>query len=247
MSEDDDHNARRDRKPPRQMPAPLQSPRRSVPRWVGIVVFVVLIGASLSVGGYALGWLRVDSGPPPAPEAVTAKPSVERIVEPFIYSASADHFIFRDMPAPVPDLAFFDSSGRSLSLSDFRGRPIVLNIWAKWCVPCRREMPSLDWLQGKFDPAKLLVLALSADDASDVGKFYEELGLHSLGIYISSTGGEIIKLGLPGFPGTLLIDANGNEIGRKLGPAEWDRPEIVDLLVQHFDLPAPFADAKGSP
>jgi hypothetical protein len=97
-------------------------------------------------------------------------------------------------------------------------------------------MPSLDRLQARFDPEKLLVIALTADDPSAVSKFYAELGLSSLGTYVSATGGETVKLGLPGLPGTILIDAAGNEIGRKLGPAEWDRPEIAGLLSERFGL-----------
>src|SRR2546427_178999 len=72
-------------------------------------------------------------------------------------------FSFPNQPMAVADLQFVDGTGKSISLSDFRGRPLLLNIWATWCLPCRKEMPSLDRLQAKFDPQKFLVLPLSID------------------------------------------------------------------------------------
>ena len=123
----------------------------------------------------------------------------------------------------------------------------MLNIWATWCVPCRQEMPALDRLQEILDPANVLVLALSAEDPARVERFYQEYGLRRLGIFTSRTGGETIKLGLPGIPGTLLIDAHGREIGRVPGPLEWDRPEVIDLIAQKFGLSLPARPASGEP
>jgi thiol-disulfide isomerase/thioredoxin len=162
---------------------------------------------------------------------------------------SSQPFSFLDRPVPVPDLKFVDGSARSVSLSDFKGRPVLLNIWATWCMPCRKEMPSLDRLQAKFDPSKFLVLTLSIDRAGlpTIRKFYANLGLKSLGIYADQAGAALHQLGLIGIPGTLLIDTDGREIGRKLGPAEWDSPEVVALLRSHFGLDAAKATGGNSP
>ena len=207
-------------------------PRRPLPRWLDTLVLIVLIGASVSVGAYAMAWFVFDSSPRPV--KILSVP-IDATAE-----ASSYDFAFPSAPAPVPDLVFVDASGRKVSLSDFRGRPIVLNIWATWCVPCRKEMPSLDRLQAKFDPSKLLVLTLSIDlkGASVVSPFYQELGLRSLGVYVDTTGGAASKLGMPGVPGTLLIDAEGREVGRKLGPAAWDSPEVAEVLRQHLAIAA---------
>lgn len=182
------------------------------------------------VGAYSIAWFVFNSGPPPV--VIESVPIDETA------DASSYDFAFPSAPTPVPDLAFTDASGRKVLLSDFRGRPVVLNIWATWCVPCRKEMPSLDRLQAKFDPAKLLVLTLSIDlkGASVVNAFYQELRLHSLGVYVDPTGGAASKLGMPGVPGTLLIDAEGREVGRKLGPAAWDSPEVADVLRQYLGV-----------
>jgi thiol-disulfide isomerase/thioredoxin len=147
-------------------------------------------------------------------------------------------FSFPDQPVAVADLQFVDGTGKSISLSDFRGRPLLLNIWATWCLPCRKEMPSLDRLQAKFDPQKFLVLPLSIDRGGipAVEKFYEELGLKSVGIYVDQNGTVLNQLGLLGIPASLLINPEGREVGRKLGPDEWDSAEVAAILREHLSL-----------
>lgn len=141
-------------------------------------------------------------------------------------------------PKPVPSLAFADDTGYALSLTDFKGRAAVLNLWATWCVPCRQEMPALDRLQTKLGGSKLQVLAVSIDKqgAAVVQSFYRELGLRSLSIYLDPSGKAPSVLGVDGIPATLLIDAEGREVGRKLGVLEWDSPLVIAALQQAFGL-----------
>jgi thiol-disulfide isomerase/thioredoxin len=162
---------------------------------------------------------------------------------------SSQPFAFLDKPAAVPELNFVDGDERPMSLADFRGRPVLLNIWATWCLPCGKEMPSLDRLQAKFDPRKFLILTLSIDRAGipAVKKFYADLGLKNLGIYVDQSSAALHQLGLIGIPGTLLINPDGMEIGRKLGPAEWDSPEIVALVRDHFGLEESKASEGATP
>jgi thiol-disulfide isomerase/thioredoxin len=149
-------------------------------------------------------------------------------------------FSFLDRPVDLPEIRFVDGDGKGLSLHDFGGRPILLNIWATWCVPCRKEMPSLDRLQAKFDPSQFLVLTLSIDQRGipAVKQFYQELGLKSLGIFVDQSGAVLGLVGAPGVPTTLFLNGEGQEIGRKIGPAEWDAPEAIALLRKHLRLPA---------
>ncbi len=160
-------------------------------------------------------------------------------------SSEAFQFSFLDQPRTLPDLSFVDGEGHALSLGHFRGRPILLNIWATWCVPCRKEMPALDRLQAAIDKSQLLVLPLSIDrkGAPVVKQFYEELGLKVLGIYVDQSGKASSELNTVGVPTTLLIDRDGREIGRKVGPAEWDSPEMIALIREHLGLPASAAKA----
>jgi thiol-disulfide isomerase/thioredoxin len=155
-------------------------------------------------------------------------------------SPSGFAFVFYASPRPLPQFAFADGAGKSLTIADFRGRPVLLNLWATWCVPCRKEMPALDRLQGAIGKSALLVLPLSIDQqgAPAVEAFYRELGLKELGIYTDRSGEVASRLGAPGLPVTLLINRQGHEIGRKLGPAEWDSPHVIALLREHFRLSA---------
>ncbi len=157
-------------------------------------------------------------------------------------SPSSDRFklSFAGQPRAVPDLHFVDAEGHPLSLADFRGRALLLNTWATWCVPCRKEMPTLDRLQAKLGSPEFQVVALSIDrqGVSVIKPFYKELGLKALGIYVDQSGKAAGDLKAPGVPVTLLVDREGREIARKLGPAEWDSPEMIALIRQHLRLPA---------
>jgi thiol-disulfide isomerase/thioredoxin len=141
-------------------------------------------------------------------------------------------------PRQVPSLAFVDEAGHSMSLENFSGRGVVLNLWATWCGPCRQDMPALDRLQAKLGAPRFQVLAVSIDKqgATVVPLFYRELGLQSLGIFLDPGGKAASVLGIEGVPATLLIDAKGREIGRKLGAMEWDNPAVVAALRQSFRL-----------
>jgi thiol-disulfide isomerase/thioredoxin len=145
------------------------------------------------------------------------------------------NFILHEAPKPIASIAFEDNQGRPRSLAEFRGKIVLLNIWATWCGPCRREMPSLDRLQGLLGGADFEVVALSIDRAGldPVRKFYTDVGIRNLAIYIDRSGKATRELGTVGVPATLLIDRDGRELGRLVGPAEWDEPYIVRFL-KHF-------------
>ena len=155
-------------------------------------------------------------------------------------SPDALRFSFYDQPRQLPEIRFTDAEGRERTLADFRGRPILLNIWATWCVPCRKEMPALDRLQAAVGDSELLVLPLSIDrqGVPVVKKFYDDLHLKTLGIYVDASGAASHALKVVGVPTTLLIDRDGREVGRKIGEAEWDSPDMVALLHQHLGAKA---------
>ncbi|GGG52426.1 hypothetical protein GCM10010964_44490 [Caldovatus sediminis] len=143
-----------------------------------------------------------------------------------------------DPPRPVPELRFVRGDGRAAALGEFRGRAVLLNLWATWCVPCRVEMPALDRLQAALGGAEFEVVALSLDRGGPpaVEAFYREVGLRALGAYADPTGEASRALGAVGIPTTLLIDREGREVARKIGPAEWDGPEMVGAIRRHLGL-----------
>lgn len=137
-----------------------------------------------------------------------------------------------DQPRPVSEIRFQDDQGRDLTLADFRGRVVLLNVWATRCVPCRKEMPTLDRLQARLGGKDFLVVALSIDrkGIEAVRGFYKEVGVEKLAIYLDPSGKASHGLAIPGVPTTLLIDREGREVARKMGEAEWDSAEMVALV-----------------
>ena len=142
------------------------------------------------------------------------------------------NFTLFDQPRPVPEVRFADGVGRPRALSEFRGKVVLLNLWATWCAPCRREMPTLDRLQAMLggDDFQVLALAVDRGGIEKVSAFLEELGLRHLEAYVDPSTRAMRALGAFGLPTTLLIDEAGNEIGRLVGPAEWDSAEALALI-----------------
>ncbi|WP_293549317.1 TlpA disulfide reductase family protein [Parvibaculum sp.] len=135
-------------------------------------------------------------------------------------------------PEPVPDLEFHDKDGKTVHLSDFRGRLVLLNLWATWCVPCREEMSALDGLQAALGSDRFQVLALSVDkDGLELARaFLKEVKAGHLGLYNDPTSGANFKVRGYGLPTTLLVSPDGKELGRIVGPAEWNAPEAHALI-----------------
>jgi thiol-disulfide isomerase/thioredoxin len=141
-------------------------------------------------------------------------------------------FVFRKAPEALPEIKFQDAEGKERTLADWRGKVVLLNLWATWCLPCRREMPSLDRLQSALGSDKFQVVALSVDrkGIEAAKKFLNETKVEKLGLYADATARASTDLRVVGLPATLLIDAEGREVGRLLGPAEWDSEEARRLI-----------------
>lgn len=188
----------------------------------GLVAAVAIIGLLEWPGG-GQGADDVTRGDAPAgtPASPSAAPQENAAV-----------MSLHDVPRTLPEVRFADDSGRALALDDFRGKVILLNIWATWCGPCREEMPTLDRLQERLGGPEFEVVALSIDRAGIgvVSEFYAEIGVQHLAKYIDESGKAAGQLNAVGLPTTLLIDREGREIGRHVGPAEWDAPAMVDFL-----------------
>lgn len=195
----------------------------------GVLAFTAtLVAALLAVGvAYRMGALSPDRET--ARSVATSFPASPRAGKPFAFSKPA-------APRPLPELRFMDGAGRDTSLSAFRARMVLLNIWATWCGPCREEMPSLDRLQARLGGTDFQVVPLSIDRQGlpTVKAFYRELGLGHLGIYVDVSGRAAGDLGIVGIPATLLVDRRGREIGRVMGPAEWDSEEVIEVLRRYL-------------
>jgi thiol-disulfide isomerase/thioredoxin len=143
-------------------------------------------------------------------------------------------FVIHEAPMPVGAIRFADGQGRVLSLADFRGKVVLLNVWATWCAPCRTEIPALAHLNAELGGAELAVVAVSIDHGGieSVRRLLAELGTHNLEMYIDTSGQVMRTVRAIGLPTSLVIDREGRELGRISGAAEWDAPETIEFL-QH--------------
>jgi thiol-disulfide isomerase/thioredoxin len=145
-------------------------------------------------------------------------------------------FAVADPSRRLPDLAFRDAAGAERHLSDWRGRTVLLNLWATWCVPCRKEMPALEALQAKLGGPSFEVVAVNIDtrDGDKPRAWLKEVGIDRLAYYADPTAKVFQDLKImgraAGMPTTLLVDPAGCEIGTVAGPAEWASEDAVKLV-----------------
>jgi thiol-disulfide isomerase/thioredoxin len=134
---------------------------------------------------------------------------------------------------PAPDVPFEDGEGQPARLSAFRGRPLLVNMWATWCGPCVVEMPSLDALAAR-ESASLQILAVSQDSDDNarakVGDFFRAHRFTRLEPYLDRTMGLMTGLHLEELPTTILYDAEGREVWRMTGMADWQGARAAALL-----------------
>jgi len=140
-------------------------------------------------------------------------------------------FVPSSQPFAAPTISLTDSDGHTLELSELRGKLVLVNLWATWCEPCLREMPSLERLQSRLGE-RIAVLAVSEDRGGNkaVEPFIAKLALKSVKIYIDPKSEVGHAFGARGLPTSFLIDREGKVLGRVEGAAEWDSPKILGVL-----------------
>ena len=141
-------------------------------------------------------------------------------------------FVVKPERLPVPDLVFMTGEGEQVSIDKWRGRVVLLNLWATWCAPCRKEMPDLSKLQEELGSEDFEVVAISVDRKGTEASaaFLIENDATALKLYVDKSAQSLDTLQAVGLPATLLIDRQGREIGRLLGPAQWSSPEALTLI-----------------
>jgi thiol-disulfide isomerase/thioredoxin len=214
-----------------------QGPKASASRRAGVALGAAALAA---IAGFAAVYVtlgRPDNAASPPKAAISKPPQTSQPVPsgPGANSLSQGHmaaFVFRKEPEALPGAKFQDASGKERTFADWRGKVVLLNLWATWCLPCRKEMPSLDRLQKELGSDKFEVVAVSVDrkglEASR--KFLDETKVERLALYVDATARLSSELRAVGLPATLLIDTEGREIGRLLGPAEWDSEDAKRLI-----------------
>ena len=140
-----------------------------------------------------------------------------------------DPMALNDTPQELLSPPFVDEAGHKLTLADFHGKIVLLNVWATWCIPCRTEMPTLAALQAQLgsDQFQVVVLSIDAGGFPVIRRFFKEIGITHLKPYLADSLRSFAALAVIGLPTTILIDRQGREIGRLVGPAEWNSPESI--------------------
>lgn len=146
-------------------------------------------------------------------------------------------FIRHPAPKDIAAFSFADGLGAPLDLSHWKGKVVLLNLWATWCAPCRKEMPELAKLQQEMGSQDFEVVALSEDlkGAEASAAFLKEAKADALALYVDPKATALEAIQSPGLPTTLLIDRNGKEVGRLLGPAQWNSDESKALIKTVLD------------
>ena len=205
---------------------------------------ITLVAASLAaIAGFATVYVSFapsDNGRAPlSPSAsegggAPAKPDEEVATSPLIglNKGAMAPFVVRPKPLDLPEIAFVTGNGEKKSLADWKGKIVLLNIWATWCVPCREEMPALDKLQTELGGSDFEVVAVNIDKGGPdkARAFLAETGVTRLTLYTDPSGKLFAALKAVGMPTTLLISRDGKEIGRLIGPADWGSPEAKALI-----------------
>lgn len=202
-------------------------------------------GFAAAVVLVAAGAIYATAGGGGNVEAAECRAAQARIaqIEPEIGGEVAA-FLPAETPTPMPPLTFTDETGAERRLEEWKGKTVLLNIWATWCAPCRHEMPALDALQQAFADAPFEVVAVSIDKGGPEKPqaFFAETEVSSLALYTDRPGATFEALKARGrafgLPTTLLVDAAGCELGHLPGPADWASPEARALIEAALRAPA---------
>ena len=211
----------------------MTEPTRPKSRRTALIVTGAVAGLAVGFAGvYGIGALsRNASGDPACRPAVTLAQKLDSLTRGEVAAVNV-----AKAPLKVPQLKFAGADGKPLSLADWQGKTVLLNLWATWCVPCRQEMPTLDALEQKLGGPDFQVVAVNIDtrDADKPKAFLKEVGATHLAYYADASAKsfqDLKSIGRAfGMPTTLLIDPHGCEIGTIAGPADWASDDAVKLI-----------------
>jgi len=183
------------------------------------------IAAIACLGLLALVWARAETGAARAAD----RPSFDGHLAQFVYLKPL---------ASVQPIGFSDGDGRAVDFALFRGKVVLVDLWATWCAPCAAEMPTLDRLQARLggDRFAVVAIALDTDGLPPVAAFFRRQSLTHLRIYLDPehrtirTGATGAPFPLYQLPTSYLLDEHGRAVGYLKGPAEWDSPKAIGFL-----------------
>ena len=212
------------------MPGPEETARsHAKKRRVVVAAGTIAVVALAAV--YGIGTFRRNAGDAGCAPAVALAQRLAPLAR-----GEVAAFAVAGEPLRLPDLSFRDAAGSERRLADWRGRAVLFNLWATWCVPCRKEMPALDALEGKLGGPGFEVVAVNIDtrDADKPRAWLKEVGIGRLGYYSDPSAKVFQDLKTvgraAGMPTTILVDPAGCEIGTVAGPADWASEDALKLI-----------------
>ncbi len=202
----------------------------SLPRFAIVVaVCAVVLAGVYAIMGQNANQQALESGQTVA-EAPDGKGAMR--LDKSLSTGGMAAFVFKPQRTLADAGEFKDGEGNTLNLGGWKGRVALVNLWATWCAPCRKEMPHLAKLQDELGSDDFEVIALSVDlkGAEVSSAFLKEIGADNLKLYVDQTSKAMNRLGAFGLPVTILIDRQGLEIGRLVGPADWAGDDAINLV-----------------
>jgi thiol-disulfide isomerase/thioredoxin len=187
----------------------------------------ILAAALAAIAGFGAMWIA-DRMRPSTTTTAPAAQGAESSANP----SGLERLVRVDSARPLTGITFTDGEGRQRTLDEWRGKVVLINLWATWCAPCKLEMPSLDRLQAKLGGADFAVVPVSLDrtGAEKPRAFLTSNKLEHLELFLDSGNALTTALRAPGLPLSVLVNYEGKEIARLAGSAEWDSPEAEALI-----------------
>jgi thiol-disulfide isomerase/thioredoxin len=192
----------------------------------GLVALGLVLLVAIGYGLYARDASRAVTTP-----AADAGDTPDRVTRE-LSTGTLTAFVVHPEPKPLSDITFVDAGQTPLSLADWKGRVVLVNLWATWCGPCREEMPELAELQRQLGSEDFEVVAISLDrQGAEIARpFLENVGAEALELYLDPSTNVLAAFRAVGLPASILIDRSGREVGRMFGPADWASPEAIRLI-----------------
>ncbi|WP_291837351.1 TlpA disulfide reductase family protein [Limimaricola sp.] len=192
---------------------------------------VLILATVVAIAAVAVAAVLYTSRTPPA-NAPAQAASADTSALAALRSGDMQKLALSDKPVPLPTDSFTDEAGKSVSFENLKGKVLLVNFWATWCAPCRKEMPTLAALQTALgsDQFQVVTIATGRNSPDAVARFFDEIGVKNLPRYMDPQQQIARKAGILGLPVTLIVDRQGQEVGRLQGDADWSSDSAKAIL-----------------
>ena len=153
---------------------------------------------------------------------------------PFTHAELPNNLVIHDKPKKITNITFKDINLQEVDLSKNKGKIVILNFWATWCAPCKKETPSLAKLAQDFPQIDVYPINMEPPNKLRVRDWLQEIGVVSLNTYFDPKLDLAKKFKLIGMPTTVLLDKDGNEFGRVIGEVDFTEKEFIKILKKYF-------------